>query len=406
MAGKRGRRGNGEGSIRQRPGGLWEARLTDSATGKQRSLYAETRAEVVKKLDEAKRRRAQGIAALTLDEKTPLGTYLDDWLGRIAPTVRPSTHRRYRERAAHLVDQLGRIRLAQLTPAQIERAYAQLQRPTEDGGAGLSSRTVHGVHALLQQALEGAVHEGMLVRNVASIARAPRAGSDFEPTIWTLAEVQRFLPAAVGDRLGMLYIVMACTGLRNGELRGLRWQDVDLEAKVLHLRGALSRDGTVGTTKTKGSRRQVELPLLAVAALRAQRTRQAEERLALGEAWGGGRDGNGAGDGGQGGLVFTTTIGTPLDGIHLLRAFYRLCDDVGLPRIRLHDLRHLQASLLLAAGIHPKVVAERLGHSRTAITMDTYSHVLPTLQREAADVLDRLLGDWESLLHPAPPGAS
>jgi integrase len=123
----------------------------------------------------------------------------------------------------------------------------------------------------------------------------------------------------------------------------------------------------------------VELPYLAVTELRAHRTRQAEERLALGEAW---QDSTG--------LAFTSTVGTPLDGVNLLKAFYVLLDRLGLPRVRLHDLRHLQASLLLAAGVHAKVVAERLGHSRTQVTLDPYSHVAAGLQREAADVLDRL----------------
>jgi integrase len=193
---------------------------------------------------------------------------------------------------------------------------------------------------VLHKALEDAVHEGLIARNVASIAHSPRL-EEFEPTMWSLAEVRTFL-AAARDRLGPLYILTACTGLRSGEVRGLRWKDVDLEERVLRVRAALGRDNTVGTLKTKGSRRRVELPALAISALRAQRTRQAEERLALGEAWGHGHDF---------GLVFTSTVGTALDGIHLLKAFYRLCDTAGLPRIRIHDLRHLQASLLLAAGI-------------------------------------------------------
>lgn len=395
MAGKRQSKkkaANGEGSIRRRPnGGLWEARLT-AEDGRRLSHYATTRIEAAAWLTRQKRNRDQGLP-LTVDEKTPLSTYLDDWLIRVAPTIRSSTHRRYRELAAHLSEQIGRVRLAQLTPAHLERAYATLQRPKDAGGAGLSASTVHHTHAVIHKALEDAVHEGVLVRNVASIARPPRL-DDFEPTIWMPPEVQTFLHAAVRDRLGMLYIVVACTGMRSGELRGLRWQDVDLDAKVLRLRSALDRAGVASSPKTKGSRRPVELPMLAVSALRAQRTRQAEERLALGEAWGNG--------GGDRGLVFTTTIGTPLDGVNLLKAFYRFCDSAGLPRIRIHDLRHLQASLLLAAGIHPKVVAERLGHAGTKLTMDTYSHVMPTLQREAADVLDRLLGDWESLLQQAP----
>jgi integrase len=375
---------NGEGNIRRRVNGLYEARIT--VDGHRLSHYAATRTEVDAWLTAQKRNRDRGLP-VTLDEKTPLGTYLADWLDRVQPTLRPSTHRRYRELAIHIAAHLGKIPLARLTPSQLERLYATVQRAPEDGGAGLSTSTAHHVHAVLHKALEDAVHEGLLARNVASIAHSPRL-EEFEPTVWSLAEVRMFLQAAARARLGPLYVLAACTGLRSGEVRGLRWKDVDLEGKVLRVRSALGRDNVAGALKTKGSRRRVELPALAVSALRAQQTRQEQERLELGAAWGRGHDT---------GLVFTSTVGTTLDGIHLLKAFYRLCDAAGLPRIRIHDLRHLQASLLLAAGINPKVVAERLGHARTSITMDTYSHVMPTLQREAADVLDRLLGDWESL---------
>ena len=200
-----------------------------------------------------------------------------------------------------------------------------------------------------------------------------------------MAQARQFLHAARDDRLGPLYVLAATTGMRLGELCGLRWSDVDIESAALHVRVALDRYGRVAETKTRASRRQIELPTLALSALRLQRRYQAEERDRLGNAWQGvGSD-----------LVFTSIIGTPLDGSNTLKYFRRFVRDAGLPLIRLHDLRHLQASLLLAGGLHPKVVQERLGHSKTSITMDTYSHLMPTLQREAAEVLDKLLGDWD-----------
>jgi integrase len=375
---------NGEGSIRPRASGRYEARIT--VDGQRISHYAATRAEADAWLSAQKVNRDRGLP-LILNQKTSLGIYLADWLGRVQPTLRPSTHLRYRELAVHVTAYLGTVPLARLTPAHLERLYAVVQRAPEDGGADLSSTTAHHIHAVLHKALEDAVHEGLLGRNVASIAHSPRL-KDFEPTVWSLAEVRTFLQAAARDRFGPLYVITACTGLRSGEVRGLCWKDIDLEGKVLRVRSALDRNKVASPLKTKSSRRRLELPALAISALHTQRARQAEERLALGEAWAHGHDT---------GLVFTSTIGTALDHAQLLRAFHRLCDAAGLPRIRIHDLRHLQASLLLAAGINPKVVAERLGHARTSITMDTYSHVMPTLQREAADVLDRLLGDWESL---------
>lgn len=370
------RRGNGEGHIRQRRDGRWEAMLT-LPDGRRSSLYGKTRAEASEKLIELQRTIQQGLPVahharmLTVD-------YLDDWLVRIEGTVRATTLRRYRELLLHAVRAIGRVQLARLTPAHLDRLYAHLQRSVEDGGAGLSSSTAHRVHSALHAALKDAVREGLLARNVADVAHAPR-DRDFEPRLWTVTQAREFLDAARDDRLGPFYILAALTGMRSGELRGLRWADVDLDGRALHLRMAMGRDGELAETKTKAARRQIELPALAIDALRMQRRWQAEERLRFGPAW---HDSD---------LVFTSTIGTPLDQTNVLHALYRLLDRLELPRVRLHDLRHLQASLLLAAGVNAKVIQERLGHSRINVTMDTYAHLMPTLQREAADVLDILL---------------
>lgn len=373
------RRGNGEGSIRQRSDGRWEALLT-LPDGKRKSLYATTRAAVNHKLVEAQRAIHQGLPPM-LHARMRTVDYLDDWLARVGPTIRPSTHRRYRELLAHAVRTIGRIQLAKLTAAHLDRLYAHLQAPLDDGGAGLSSSTAHRVHNVLHAALKDAVRENLLARNVADVAHAPR-DRDYEPQLWSVSQARAFLVAARTERLGNLYLVAALTGMRLGELLGLRWRDVDMDARTLHVRMVLGRDGELAEPKTRSGRRQIELPELAVTALRTQRTQQAAERLRIGPAWPADSD-----------LVFTSTVGTPLDGINTLRTFRRFLKRAQLPAIRLHDLRHLQASLLLAAGVHPKVVAERLGHSRVNVTLNTYSHLLPTLQREAADVLDTLLSD-------------
>ena len=376
------RRGNHEGSIRRRGDGLYEARYTDQDGGR-RSLYGATRHEVADKLAVALRKLAHGMPA-HLNERMRLDAYLADWLARIAPTVRASTHRRYAELLHHTYASLGRVPLAKLQPAHLDRLYAALQQAPEDGVKALSASTVRRVHSVLHKALSDAVRQGLLDRNVADLARAPR-NQEYEPVLWTMAQARQFLHAARDDRLGPLYVLAATTGMRLGELCGLRWSDVDIESAALHVRVALDRYGRVAETKTRASRRQIELPTLALSALRLQRRYQAEERDRLGNAWQGvGSD-----------LVFTSIIGTPLDGSNTLKYFRRFVRDAGLPLIRLHDLRHLQASLLLAGGLHPKVVQERLGHSKTSITMDTYSHLMPTLQREAAEVLDKLLGDWD-----------
>lgn len=381
------KRGNNEGSIRPKKRGAtvyYEARYT-GLDGKQHSLYANTRHEANRKLTEALRNQARGLP-VHLDERTRLDTYLTDWLARIKPTVRESTHRRYAELLHHTRAPLGRVPLAQVTAAHLDRFYAQLQEAQKDGVKPLSSSTVRRVHSVLHKALADAVRDGLIARNVADLARAPR-NRDYEPMLWTMAQTRAFLQAARDDRLGPLYVLAALTGMRLGELCGLRWHDVDTDdpdAPAVHVRVALGRNGRVSELKTRKSRRRIELPPLAVAALKLQRKWQAQERLRIGPAWQ------------TSDLVFTSTIGTPLDGINTLKAFRRFVLSIDLPPIRLHDLRHLQASLLLAGGINPKVVQERLGHTKSAITMDTYSHLMPTLQREAAAVLHNLLGTWET----------
>lgn len=379
MSKNTGRRGNGEGTIRQRADGRWEAMVT-LPDGKRRSFYALSRAEVNFKLVEAQRAMHQGLPPM-LHARMRTVDYLDDWLVRVEPTIRASTHRRYRELLTHAIRTIGRVSLGKLTAAHLDRLYAHLQLAVEDGGAGLSSSTAHRVHTVLHAALKDAVREGLLARNVADVAHAPR-DRDYEPQLWSVAEARDFLAAARTERLGNLYLVAALTGMRLGELLGLRWRDVDMDARTLHVRVVLRRDGELAEPKTRSGRRQIELSDLAVAALHAQHTQQAAERLRLGPVWPAESE-----------LVFTSIVGTPLDGINTLQAFRRFLNRAQLPRIRLHDLRHLQASLLLAAGVHPKVVAERLGHSRVNVTLNTYSHLLPTLQREAADVLDTLLSD-------------
>jgi integrase len=374
---------NGEGGIRRRADGLYEARLT--VDGVRRSHYG-TRGEVSTWLVEQRCNRDRGLP-IVINARTTLAAYLEDWLERVEPRLRPSTHRRYRELASHLSRHLGSVPIARLTAAQIGRCYATLR--TREGEDRLSQTTVHHCHAVLRKALGDAVREGVLARNVATLVVGVPMPAEFEPAIWSIEHTRAFLAAIRDEKLGPLYLLAACTGMRNAELRALRWQDIDLDAAHLQVRQAFQRGKAhqpqvAGAPKTKAGRRRVELPLLAVAALRAHRARQAEERLALGEAW---HD--------RTGLVFTSAVGTPLDGVNLLKQFYALLGQLGLPRVRLHDLRHLQATILLAAGVHPKVVAERLGHSRVEVTLGTYSHVAQTLQREAADVLDRLLGAWE-----------
>ena len=248
--------------------------------------------------------------------------------------------------------------------------------------AGRSPRTVQYTHTVLRRALGRALKWGLVARNVATLVDRPRSVRQ-EMQSLSPEQARVFLQAAEGDRLEALYSVAIAVGLRQGEALGLRWDDVDLDAGKLRVRVALQRvNGKLQLVgpKTAKSRRTIALPQTAVIALRKHRTRQLEERLRAGEHWQ------------EMGLVFPSTIGTPHDARNVVRAFQKLLEQAGLPHMRFHDLRHTCASLLLAQGVHPRVVMEILGHSQISLTMDTYSHVIPSLQREAAQQMDAALG--------------
>jgi integrase len=195
-------------------------------------------------------------------------------------------------------------------------------------------------------------------------------------------EARLFLDAARQSRLYALYAVAVAVGLRQGEALGLHWQDVDLEGGTLRVRTTVQRIGSevlFMPPKSARSKRVVGLPPVCVEALRAHRRAQLEQRMALGPAWQ------------EHGLVFTSGIGTPLDARRQVRDFAAVCDRAGLGHRRMHDLRHTCASLLLAQNVHPRIVMEVLGHSQISLTMNTYSHVLPSLMRDAANLMEGVL---------------
>jgi integrase len=355
--------------------GRWEGRITFD--GKPFSVYGETRQEAQGKLELAKRQREQGIPRL--DERQTVEQYLRSWLANYEATVRYDTWRRASQYVElHIIPVIGRVRLARLTAQQVQALYADRM------SKGLSPSTVRHLHAVLHKALKSAERLGLVARNVASAVDAPRM-RHHEMRCFSREEARRLLAEteASGDRLHALYTLAVSTGMRLGELLALRWKDVDLERDVLRVTATLKRDKEdqwVWTEpKTRRSRRQIALSPVAVAALRAHRARQREERLKVGAAWS------------DYGLVFCTEAGTPLYGGNVYRAFKRLQARAGLPEIRFHDLRHTCATMLLAGRVNPKVVSEMLGHASVAITLDIYSHVLPDMQQDAAVVMGSLL---------------
>jgi integrase len=364
------RRGHGEGSIYRRSDGRWVAVLDLGWRDGKRArkyFYARTRDQVARKLARALAQHQQGYEFA--NEQLTVEQFLGRWLEAKRGTVSSGTWTRYEELVRlHVNPRIGKRRLARLKPDQLQAFYSELQ-------ASRSPATVLKVHRMLHSAFKLAVRWEAMPHNVTELVLAPPTGQRHEFDTFTAGQVRSFLKAAQGDRLEALYVLAITTGMRQGELLGLRWQDVDLERGRLQL---------VRQLKTRQSRRAVVLSELAVTALVDHRDRQATEREQQGVGWQ------------EHGLVFPNTVGGPLDPHNLRqRSFFPLLERAGLPRIRFHDLRHSCATLLLSEGVHPKIVSDLLGHSQIGITLDLYSHVTVTMQAVAAEAMGRLLRDQD-----------
>jgi len=324
-----------------------------------------------------------------------VGAYLTEmWLPSMASQVRATTLGGYRHNVrAYIVPRLGDIPLQRLTTARVGVFYGELVASGGQNGRPLSPKTVRYVHTTLRRALRDAMADGLVVRNVAAQARPPRARR-VEMHTWTAAEVGAFLASVREDRLYTGWLMLATLGLRRGELLGLRWSDVDLTTGRIAIRHTLVMvDGkpAMAEPKTAKGRRSLTLAPQVLEAVRGHRAHQAAERL----SWGANYT--------DSGLVITTEDGRPMHPETLSGLFVRQTRRAGLPQIRLHDLRHSVASILLAQGVHPKVVSELLGHATIALTLDTYSHVIPSLQQEAAAVVAAAVLDPASLSPQASP---
>ena len=376
MAVSHNRRSNGEGSIYRTAEGRWRGALTlahpDGDRRIRRVVSGRSRADVARKLEALRRQSAGAFAS---GETT--GEYLDRWLEAVRPRLRPATHREYARHVRTYFPSLADVPLTALTPGHIERLMAgMIER-------GLSPQTVAHGRATLRRALHDAERDGLVTRNVAGLARPPRiTRREMHPLSAT--EVLRLVDATRDDPMGPLWALAVGSGLRLGELLGLTWADVDLDTGQLVVRRAMARaadDGwSLSEPKTARSRRTVMLPALARDALEARRTRQDADKAAAGTAW---QD--------TVGLVFTDAVGRPLRPPDASDEWRRTRRGLGL-NVRLHDLRHTAATLMLGAGVPLKVVSDALGHSTIAITADIYAHVTPELRREAADAMDRALG--------------
>jgi integrase len=323
------------------------------------------------------------------------------WLPAVAGELRASTHASYsRNLRLHILPTLGTVPLQAMDASTLTALYQRLAtqgRKDHLGGRPLSTTTVRYIHTIVRSALQTAYEWDLTPRNVADKAKPPKpkARGDRHEQIntWPHATLRAFLHQTDGERLHPLWLLLATTGLRRGEAVGLTWQALDLELGTLSVRRSLV-DVDCGRPvwsdpKTSRGRRVIALDSSTLDALRQVSTRTEADRKLAGSAYE------------DHGLVFTHPDGSPLHPDTTSKNFTRRGEQLGLPRIRLHDLRHTWATLALESGIHPKVVQERLGHANVSITLDLYSHVSPAMQSDAAERVAALF-----LTPPAQPGAT
>jgi integrase len=304
--------------------------------------------------------------------------FLEYWLEVHRKFVRVNTYRIYRQYLdKHILPVLGHVRLQKLTPRHIQELYGR------DLNEGYAPETIRGVHRMLHKALSDAVQWSWVATNACDKVKQP-GPVRYETNPLTLEQAKTLMETAKGSRLEALLTLAVTTGMRRGEILALRWSDIDFGERSLQVRRTVNRAGKYGllenAPKTEKSKRRIMLPQFVLDVLIEHRARQDAIRLKADLTW---QDHN---------LVFSTDAGNFVEGANLDRRFKRLLKEAGLPDMRFHDLRHSAATILLGRGVHPKLVQELLGHSQMSITMDRYSHVLPSMQRDMMKGLDDLYG--------------
>jgi integrase len=389
------------GGTRKRGGTwTWYVDVVDPTTSKRRQLTKggfRTKREAQAALNDAV--AALRTATFVEPSKVTLGAFLaDQWLPTIRTAIRPNTWTTYRIYAeTHVIPALGKVPLQAVSALHLNQLYADLAaHGRRDGRGGLAPKSIRHVHVLLHKALGDALRWGLVARNVAAAADPPRVPRR-QRAVWSAEELGTFLRLTADDRLGAMWLLFATTGMRRSEILGLPWWALDLEARpgrrtvaqTVVLMG--NEPLIVAEAKTESSDRQLALDPFTVAALKAHRARQLEERLAWGPAWVDLR------------LVFTAEDGSILHPGRVTRRFARLVRDAGLPPITLHGVRHSYATAALAAGEPLKVVSERLGHASTTITANLYQHVLPSMDERTANAVARLIlgGEQQDLTSSA-----
>lgn len=358
----------GQGSIELRANGSWRWRGTIG--GRRRSVSAQTKRELLQKVRTLQSNADKGILPPT--ERLTLDQHIQRWLEVKRNVVKPRTYESYSYLTrAHILPSLGSRQLASLGVVDIQDLYGQLL------GKGLSPQTVHHVHTCLNTVLAQAVKWNLVPRNVASLADAPKVPRKELLTL-TSEQVEQLLAKSRGTRWGTLSLVAIATGLRQSELLGLRWSDIQWEAGTLYVQRQYGKDGAFAETKT-GKGRRIDLSTKTLDVLRAHRSKQNEYRLSMGAEW----ENND--------LVFCTHQGRPLGHRNVLREFKKLLQKAELPDVSFHALRHTAATLMFLNNVQPKVIQERLDHSTIQMTMDIYSHLVPSMGKDAAESIDQYL---------------
>ena len=367
-------RGRNEGSLSQRSNGRWRAQASQE-DGRRISRDFKTKPEAQTWLRQMQIELEQGFDYQ--GSKTLLKDYLQDWLDTCRTALRPKTAYDYGMiLRKHVLPHLGELPLKDLTPLRVERFYSRLIE------AGTGARTVRLVHSILHRALEKAVLHGLLTRNPTTHATLPRY-KQAEMQVLDEMQVNQFLVAAIGSPYEALYHLAVKTGMRKGELLGLKWSDLQWGSGRLYVRRQVQEVNGEGQIfqepKTRSGRRTIQLGEGTLQVLRVHHERQQHQKAAVGQRWH------------ENDLIFPSGIGTPLVPSNLRLDFNRVLNMAGVPKIRFHDLRHTAASLMLNNGIPVIVVSKILGHSKPSITLDIYGHLYNEMQAEASRLMDELV---------------
>jgi len=413
------KRGAGEGSIFEERPGRWVASITTGYVLKdgmrrrvRKKFVATTRGAVQNKLTEALGKQQAGYDVSPQNQT--VGGFLAYWIDKVVPGVtKPKTEKFYRYIAnTHLIPTVGRIQIQKLSAQNVQALIndrlktAKLPRAkkpkAQDINAGptaqvmLSPRSVRHIHRTLCTALEVALKYGVVQRNVAALVDPPRVGKT-QMKFLTVKQARAVLAAAADEPLYALYATILSLGLRLGEALGLSWDDVDFNKGRIEVRRALQRvkkKMVLLDVKTEDSNRTIELPAVTIAALGQHQVRQQHAREWAGSGWKG-NDWN---------LVFTTGKGTPLDERGVLRRFQdRILKKAGVPKMRIHDLRHSAVAILLAQGVNARAISELLGHSSVAFTLQVYGHLMEETRRETANKMDAALAPSQPEENPVAP---